>query len=314
MSNSETKAQSLLVPAPQAPPDGSATAPIIEVASPTHQAAAIHSVLTASNRIIETDKWIRGDIQDCRLDTRLFVRLGAKEKKLVNVDFKYSTFESCYMRDCTFDSCDFTGCKFVGTNFSGSTFIGCKFDYSSFERTLISDEILSSGCPSTENLIAKFARTLRLNFQQIGDSEAVNKAMSLELKATGIHLKKAWRSSESYYRKKYSGWKRAEMLTKWIRFRFLDLIWGNGERASRLAVTVLLIMLAMSFIDVGIDKTKSPWLVMSYVRAIRQSPQIFLGVVSPRDYSSWYLTIILFTRLVAFGLFLSIVIKRLNRR
>ena len=51
----------------------------------------------------------------------------------------------------------------------------------------------------------KFARTLRMNYQQLGFAESVNKAIQIELQATEIHLYKAWRSNEAYYRKKYAG-------------------------------------------------------------------------------------------------------------
>jgi hypothetical protein len=50
------------------------------------------------------------------------------------------------------------------------------------------------------------------------------------------------------------------------------------------------------------------------VQAFGDAPRIFLGTLSPGWYSGAYLTVILFARLIALGLFLSIMIKRLNRR
>jgi len=48
-----------------------------------------------------------------------------------------------------------------------------------------------------------------VNYQQIGDSESVNKAIKIELEATNTHLYEAWHSKANYYRKaKYPGWKR----------------------------------------------------------------------------------------------------------
>ena len=46
----------------------------------------------------------------------------------------------------------------------------------------------------------RFARTLRMNYQQLGDARAANKA--IEIEATEIHLHKAWSSKQSYYRSK----------------------------------------------------------------------------------------------------------------
>ncbi len=97
------------------------------------------------------------------------------------MDFKYCVFDGCYLRQCTFDSCDFTGCRFVGSSFHGSTFTGCKFDYAAFERTIITSDILDTCCPPFENLKLRFARTLRTNYEALGDSDAVNKALSARI-------------------------------------------------------------------------------------------------------------------------------------
>ncbi|MBD2214241.1 hypothetical protein H6G27_30915 [Nostoc linckia FACHB-104] len=50
------------------------------------------------------------------------------------------------------------------------------------------------------------------------------------------------------------------------------------------------------------------------IESFVNAPQIFLGTLSPSNYPIPYLTFILFIRLVAFGFFMSIIIKRFNRR
>jgi uncharacterized protein YjbI with pentapeptide repeats len=109
-------------------------------------------MLSESGRIQQIDKMFEVDVQDGSFVNQLFVRLVAKEKRFTKVDFKKSIFDTCYLRNCKFDSCDFTGCRFVATNLHGSTFSGCKFDYSTFERTLVDADILSTECPGYENL------------------------------------------------------------------------------------------------------------------------------------------------------------------
>lgn len=152
------------------------------------------SELAHSGRTECKDKAIRADVVGAKWHNVMFIRLVAKSRTFKNVEFKYCIFDSCYFRDSTFDSCDFTGCKFVSTNMHGATFSGCKFDYAIFERTLVDDDILSSSCPGHENLRLRFARSLRVNYQQIGDAVAANKAIKIELEATGAHLLKAWHS------------------------------------------------------------------------------------------------------------------------
>src|SRR5664279_5375622 len=144
--------------------------------------------LVDSSRVQATDKWFRNDVSGISFPNYLFVRLVANKRRFTGVDFKYALFDTCYLRNCVFDSCDFTGCRFIGTNLHGSTFAGCKFDYVNFERTLIDNDILETGCPGHENLKMRFARTLRMNYQQIGDAKSANKAISVELQETEVHL------------------------------------------------------------------------------------------------------------------------------
>lgn len=269
-------------------------------------------MLSESHRVHETDKKFDNDVENATFVNHLFVRLVAKGRRFVNVDFKYSIFDTSYLRNCIFDSCDFTGCRFVGTNLYGSSFTGCKFEYSNFERTLIDSNILDAGCPGPENLKVKFARTLRVNYQQLGDATSANKAIQVELKATEIHLHKAWSSNESYYRKKYAKWDRVRAFIEWAQFKTLDFIWGNGESTIKLVRSTLFILFAMALVDVAAFRNAQ--LINSYLNSLYESPQIFLGTVNPPNYPKYYLTTILFVRLVTFGFFMSIIIKRFNRR
>lgn len=238
----------------------------------------------------------------------LFQRLVAKEVKFSKVDFKYTIFDNCYLRNCSFDSCDFTGSKFIGSQLPGSHFDGCKFDYCVFERTNIESEIMYSNAPPYENLKQKFARTLRINFQSIGDPQSVNKAIMFELAAKGEHLYKAWRSNESYYRNKYKGRHRVGHFFQWISFWILDFVWGNGESIPKYIRSLVLLWLLMAMVDYYHYHSNSFFL--SFTSAIN----IFIGSVLPKNYSSIYISIIALCRFVSIGLFVSIVVKRFNRR
>lgn len=245
--------------------------------------------------------------------TIIFSGLLQKKVTFEGIDFSYTIFDTCYLRQCDFQDCNFTGCRFTASNFYGSSFSGCKFDYAVFERTIVNEEILDVGFPGHENLKLKFARTLRANFQSLGDADSVNKAIKLELAATQEHLWKGWRSNESYYRNKYRGLKRAEICFSWLTFKILDFIWGNGESLLKLGRSIVLIFASMAIFDVyhmGKDKL----LLTSYVESLLHVPAIFFGVKSPAEYPEVYLACIAASRLVAMGLFISILIKRFNRR
>lgn len=265
-----------------------------------------------SNRIICSDMKFTEDVNDGDYSNRLFLRVVAKGKCFKKINFQYSIFDTCYFRNCVFHSCNFTGCRFTKTNFGGAKFDGCRFDYAVFEGTQVESEILDLNAPGWENLQLKFARTLRTNYQGLGDSEAANKAIALELNATEVHLKKACFSSEAYYRKKYKRCDRARMILKLITFKTLEFIWGNGESIWKLIRTVLFTLAFMAIID-----TKyfgDPLNIGDYWASILMMPKVFLGILRPPNYDESYLAFIFFLRVVAFGFFMSIIIKRFNRR
>lgn len=268
--------------------------------------------LVESGKVEQKDRKFANDVADVGFVNYLFIRLVAKGRRFRNVDFRYSVFDACYLRNCVFDSCNFTGCRFVSTNFHGSSFTGCQFDYASFEKTDIDDDVLSSGCPATENLKMRFARSLRINYQQLGNAEAANKAIEVELDATEVYLHKSWRSNESYYRKKYTREKRVKQFFRWLTFKTLDLVWGNGESTYKLLRAVVVVQIAIAIVHVGAfgDST----LVANYLKAIVDAPSTFLGTAVPPEYPPLYVSALQFVKLVFFGFFMSVILKRFNRR
>jgi len=268
--------------------------------------------LIDSGRERLSDKKFESSISGEAYINKLFERLVALKIKFNRVNFRYCIFDASYLRGCNFDSCDFTGCRFINCNLTGCGFNGCTFDYVTFDRSYVDSDILDVGCPGHENLRLKFARSLRLNYQQIGDAKSANKAIGIELQATEEHLHKAWNSKESYYRKKYKGLDRIRVFGEWLEFKLLDFIWGNGESTWKLCRAVLVIMIIIAIIHVA--GFGDPSLVKSYGEAMLISPQIFLGLPQAINYPTQYLALIVLIRLVMIGFFMSIIIKRFNRR
>ena len=270
-------------------------------------------VLRPTGREICSDHAVAEHLNGTQLRNRQLIRLVATKKQFKECDFSYSEFDSAYLRNCAFDSCNFTGCKFTNSNLRGSEFIGCKFDYALFSNTHVEPEILDMGCPGQENLQQKFARSLRLNFQQIGDSSAANKAIKIELDATRVHLYKAWRSRESYYRKKYPGSSRVRMFWEWLRFVLLDAYWGNGESPLKLLGSAILVVVLIALIGT-LSLPDSARFLPSYASALLQAPSVLLGVARPPEYPDAALAAFAVLRYVLMACFVSILIKRLSRR
>lgn len=259
------------------------------------------------------DRRFAEDESNVSYQHHLFIRLSAKDRTFTKISFKYCTFDGCYLRSCKFLKCDFTGCKFVSTNFHGSSFTACQFEYATFERTQIAPDILETQAPDFENLKAKFARSLRVNYQQLGDSESVNKAIKIELEATKTHLYEAWHSKADYYRKtKYPGWKQCAVFLQWLWFRVLHFVWGNGESATRLLRTLIALFLLMSIYHA--NRISDPYQIRAYWEGLLAAPEVYLGIRTFPQYGNLYLAIIAATRLLTFAALTSILIKRFSRR
>lgn len=271
------------------------------------------SALAKGNREVIADHYVRVDVKDeLKLHKfKIYVRLNANRRRFKNVSFEHCVFEGCYFRDCVFDSCDFTGCKFVSCNFHHSSFADCKFEYVTFERSMVDADILSSA-PKQENLRLRFARTLRMNFQQIGDAKAVNQAINMELEATARHLRESWFSEERYHREKYRGFKRIGQFLAWSEFWILHFVWGNGESIPKLVRSILIAMVVIALYDAV--ALRSDPTITDYWESLKIAPAVFLGTLARQHHSIVAVSVVVASRLIALSLLTALLVKRLGRR
>ena len=254
------------------------------------------------------DKELDGAITDS-FERKELIRIYAVDATFTAVTFKQAKLLECYFRNCTFIRCDFTGTQIKDCNFKGSTFESCQFRYTSWEKTILDGEFLDRCLPPEENLARDLVRSLRVNFAQIGNYDAVNKAAAIEVKLTGTHLYNAAYSKQTYYRslEKYQGLNRWTYIGGHFLWKLLDLLWGNGESLLRVllsgsvAVGVAAMWLMNSlpnsrFLDAYY------WAFLSFWGLPVQSVPIPLLVTMTA------------TRFVLFGLFMAILVKRLSRR
>ncbi|TBO34448.1 hypothetical protein EYS42_03285 [Aquabacterium lacunae] len=274
--------------------------------TPTH--------LSLGNRQTITDYYVPKNVQDEPLAFKYknFTRLNGRKITFKNVSFEHSVFDGCYLRSCVFDSCNFTGCRFIGSNFHQSSFPGSRFDYATFERCQIDSDILTVWAPPEENLKMRFARSLRMNFQQIGDAKAVNEAITQELHATSRHLLQSWRSEDDFYRKKYPGLMRVRQFLVWVEFWALHCIWGNGESIPRLLRTILIAILIIAIYDANAINGSAT--IQDYWESLKVAPAIFLGTLPRPSHTTAAASMIVATRLIALSLLTALLVKRFGRR
>ncbi|KAA6334964.1 hypothetical protein EZS27_016772 [termite gut metagenome] len=149
-----------------------------------------------------------------------------------------------------------------------------------------------------------------MNFQSLGDSNSVNKAIQIELSAHKDHLYKAWSSNRPYYREKYEGIKRIKSFISWLWFKIQESIWGNGESLSKLLITCFCLLFLMTLID---GLLFNDWSIREFLIVIKSMLSTFLGIEN-HDYPNLYLSIIAICKFIGFSLFMSVLIKKINRR
>ncbi len=255
------------------------------------------------------DKEFSENIQKSDYKQKDFVRVFAVNKVFENVDFSQCSFSSCYFRKCKFIRCNFQGAFFKETYLRGSSFPECIFKYTTFEKTAIDESFLDTSLPAEENLARDLVRALRVNFSQIGNYDAVNKASAIEVKLTGVHLYKAAYSKESYYRgkEKYSGFNRFLLALDHAKWKLLDLLWGNGESIFRILISSLVFVLCIAAMH---------WLSfqVNFLGSLKSSVYGFWGVGSHLAIPNHYRLTLTIGRLIFFSLFISVLVKRLAKR
>lgn len=266
------------------------------------------------NRQLINDQYVPRSVVDeiSAFKYKVFSRLNAINIKFINVSFEHTVLDGCYLRNCVFDSCNFTGCRFIGCNFQGSSFPGSKFNYATFERCQVDSDILTEWNPAEENLKMRFARSLRMNFQQIGDAKAVNEAITLELHATARHLFESWASEAEFHRKKYPGLRRVRQFLAWVEFWVLHFVWGNGESIPKLLRTILFAMVVIAVYDANASNGSAT--IVDYWDSLKDAPAIFLGTLSRPTHTTTAASLIVAARLVALSLLTALLVKRFGRR
>lgn len=253
------------------------------------------------------DQQLKGEVTES-FERKDLVRIFAVEVIFKDVVFKQSVLKDCYFRNCTFIRCDFTGAQIKECYLKGSSFDSCQFRYTTWEKTHLDEEFLDRCLPSEENLARDLVRSLRVNFSQIGNYDAVNKAAAIEVRLTGQHLFNAAYSKQIYYRSlpKYNGLNRMWYVWRHCRWKTLDYLWGNGESLIRVLLSgVAVILLASMALTMGS-------LDINFSDALSRSFLSFWGI--NQELPEGISVSLIVARFFLFGLFMAILVKRLSRR
>lgn len=177
-----------------------------------------------------------------------FVRIGAKNAEFNSCSLTQCQFEDSYLRKADFRDVDLTGSTFRNCNLEKATFKGCTLRYCTFQSTRLDrDEII--GClPVEPNLRRDLSRNLRRNFEELGDKDAADVFLNLEIDAHEQELLGAFRRKTDYYRAHYTGVDQAVAGLKLLGSKLSGIVWGYGHRVRRLLVSYIILTLLFSMV------------------------------------------------------------------
>lgn len=251
-----------------------------------------------------------------------FTDVSGKDAIFEKVDFSYAVFVRGYFHKAEFRNCKFTGARFSDCNFRNATFSGCDFRYADFTGARIpTDEILKN-VPDEPNIRRELLQIMRKNSLSLGDVISARKFVLAEISAKKEHLRRAWRQEGSYYKLKYSGFrKRALIGIERVGLWLDSFLWGHGERLWKMAISVGVLLAgsaavsAVSWASGQVDPTVSS-ISRAFGDALSYYTSLFLDVQTEKIIHRiiWLDWTIVVSRYLAFGVLVSGLFRWLSHR
>jgi hypothetical protein len=187
-------------------------------------------------------------IENVKLKFSSLVRLAMKGAKVKNGDFLQCVFDEVYARHALFENVNFSGSYFKNCNFSNSTFYHCDLSFCKFEKCDLPYKSIMSCLPSEPNIRRELARSLKVNYQGLGNKKIADIFLDIEIEANEQELMAIFKSSETYYKQRYDWGQRFSSLFEWGWLKAAGLVWGYGHRILRLIISYLVLMSSLSIL------------------------------------------------------------------
>lgn len=249
-----------------------------------------------------------------------FSNVSFKGCTIADSRFIDCTFISCYFRKAVLRNSKFDGCKFVDCDFPRVRVQGTTFMFPKFKGCFIAFDEMRPNLPAEPELRSLAAAELAREAYALGHPRDGRLFRLQALRAHETHLWRAFRASSSYYRDHYNTLQRLGAGANWLGSQVNRLIWGNGERGFTLLANFLLLTLVIYpllfslFGDVHAvsgETTTADYILLSVdcVTSFSGLSDVTLESTASRVIAASELIV----GLVAFGLFITILFRRITR-
>jgi hypothetical protein len=179
-------------------------------------------------------------------------------------------------------------------------------------------EELVAALPPEPNLRREALQNLRANAVEMGDYASQTRLILQEMKSAKLHYSYAVRGYSSYYKKKYAGVfpkVRAGLLLAGLHIS--DLVWGHGEKPTRLLWSCIVFLCALTFINFWAVMPKVGWAdSQAGLKPLEYVVRLFLDMSTNDKFQGYmaidYLAVVM--RYVYIGLFISVLYKSISHR
>lgn len=258
-------------------------------------------------------------LKDFQLKICRFQHLGLRDVVLKDSSITQSLFEDCYMRKARFENVYLTGSTFKNCNLERASFQGCDIKFCIFENTRLNRDEIISCLPVEPNLRRNLARNLRKNFEALGDKEAADVFMNIDIKSYEQELLAIFRRATEYYKKKYNQIDQIKAGLKFIISKASGIIWGYGHRISRLLTSFIVIAFIFSLVTYFgevrfVNPSNLSTKVLGFWESIYQAYSEALGAVTGLSPETWHGQVLQLTERFIGTLFLALLAAAAYRR
>ncbi len=252
-----------------------------------------------------------GRYEHCTFANVSFLRTTVETSNFVNC-----VFINCYFRQAELLQSTFVGCKFVDCTFPKVTVASCDFRYAVFKECYIPYAEFEHSMPREANLRLDVAEQCGLAAEHGGDMADARRFRLAAIDARKAHLQSAVKGANEWYREHYDTLARLAAAVQLFWYGVNRAIWLHGESVRRLVlaalVAVLLIFPVLSYIVLRGDVSLSVALWWSVGNFLSID---LIELSQPLPSSAMALAAIeAVAGVVFFGLFVTVVLKRLTQR
>ena len=261
-------------------------------------------------------------ISNREVHNSVFEDMGFKETVFSDCNFSHNTFINCYFKKTKMWNVNFTGSRFINCNFDGVEINHSDFLYCKFENCFIEYQAMVQNLPAEANLREKLCRNLSMESLNSGSDKDYKKYF-YDMKAAGEkNCFETFRLQRTAYYKQKTFDQRVSAFISFIHSKVNKYLWGYGEDVILLCFILLCIVFGFSgafkasFSAIQNGNGDMCW--------ISFGQSFFISIMNLCTTSAGYyagnsLTQVLFgieniLGILFLGLFVSVIVKNINRR